>query len=764
MSIVTKLAPLFAPNAHAIRYFEEKRGKWNYRKIGRPLDEAALTQHISRGNPEFSLGAYVLRDLENSTGHALIFDFDDHDGDSAQLIRDTAIKFSTILDDLGLPYLLFRSGGGKGFHFYLLFQEPQTKSWLRAAGKFLLCEKLGFKDGTNGVKAGEVEIFPKGDHFGGQNVIALPMARKSVALRREGDVFVEALEPADLTFCPVLPDISDPGYGRSLSPTDHRRDFLAALLEYADCSAYGIPSFDPETKASCWQKVEEPLTLEVASTTEHVVGGYFPIDAATEKSRILVIRTSSPEAVASALQNTRHFVVSSHVPGFYYVWCVYAKARRKDQLQKIGRDAAAKATDSKALSMVGGVSPIPLPMTGGSQFVRRFDGNIPVFGPAPATVPVNTDRQPGPKKRAENRDHAFERLSGSLDPSDHEDWVNCGHMLIASFGKDDPWAFERWSEWSATAANADPLDALQLKWDKLDAHPRYSLASFWLTAKQAGYDGAMPFGKAVERKHRCVDLVSGVELFRSQEEVSFATIGPRQHVEVRTRAFEQFLRLQTYDTAGELLSAEDLKAVVETVDAQCQKGGKRIPIHLRIAREGAKGYLCLGDDARTVIEYDADGFRECAEPPVRFRVAPGAKPLPLPVAGKIEDLRALFNLDDENWVLLLSWLVMTLVHPGRPTPICVLNGEHGSAKTTALKQIVSILDPKVGATAGPPKNEDDLIASAYSSQVVSFDNVSSFHTLSDPLCRLATGGGLRKRQLFSDNTVPAAGVRTATAR
>ena len=115
----------------------------------------------------------------------------------------------------------------------------------------------------------------------------------------------------------------------------------------------------------------------------------------------------------------------------------------------------------------------------------------------------------------------------------------------------------------------------------------------------------------------------------------------------------------------------------------------------------------------------------------------------------------MFNLDDENWVLLLSWLVMTLVHPGRPTPICVLNGEHGSAKTTALKQIVSILDPKVGATAGPPKNEDDLIASAYSSQVVSFDNVSSFHTLSDPLCRLATGGGLRKRQLFSDNSLAA---------
>ena len=112
---------------------------------------------------------------------------------------------------MGLPYLLFRSGGGKGFHIYLLFQDLQTKSWLRAVGKHLVCDKLGLKEGTDGIKAGEIEIFPKGDRFGGENVIALPMARKSVALRREGDSFVEVHEPTELPFCPALTQISDPG-------------------------------------------------------------------------------------------------------------------------------------------------------------------------------------------------------------------------------------------------------------------------------------------------------------------------------------------------------------------------------------------------------------------------------------------------------------------------------------------------------------------------------------------------------------------------
>jgi hypothetical protein len=237
-----------------------------------------------------------------------------------------------------------------------------------------------------------------------------------------------------------------------------------------------------------------------------------------------------------------------------------------------------------------------------------------------------------------------------------------------------------------------------------------------MAAKEAGYDGSLPSASR-GTQIRCVDLVSGIDLFRSGE-------GLRDHqsrqCQVRSRAFEQFLRLQTFETAGELLSAEDLKAVVETIDAQCQRDGKRSPVHLRVARHGDKGYLFLGDDDDTVIEFDASGFNECTQPPVKFRSASGAKPLPMPVAGKIEDLRRLFNLDDDNWVLLVAWIVMTLVHPGRPAPICVLNGEHGSAKTSALKQVIGLLDPKVSWL---PKL-GDLIASAYSSPL-SFDNVSS---------------------------------------
>jgi putative DNA primase/helicase len=52
----------------------------------------------------------------------------------------------------------------------------------------------------------------------------------------------------------------------------------------------------------------------------------------------------------------------------------------------------------------------------------------------------------------------------------------------------------------------------------------------------------------------------------------------------------------------------------------------------------------------------------------------------------------------------------------------------------------------------PPTNEQDLVISAKNNHVVAFDNLSEFRPwLSDALCRVATGGGLSKRKLYTDD-------------
>src|SRR5262249_9788834 len=86
-----------------------------------------------------------------------------------------------------------------------------------------------------------------------------------------------------------------------------------------------------------------------------------------------------------------------------------------------------------------------------------------------------------------------------------------------------------------------------------------------------------------------------------------------------------------------------------------------------------------------------------------------------------------------------------------PFPILVLHGEQGSAKSTTARVLRSCVDPNVAALRSAPRDDQDLIIAASNSWVVALDNLSAVPDwLSDALCRLATGGGVSTRQLYTD--------------
>ena len=78
-------------------------------------------------------------------------------------------------------------------------------------------------------------------------------------------------------------------------------------------------------------------------------------------------------------------------------------------------------------------------------------------------------------------------------------------------------------------------------------------------------------------------------------------------------------------------------------------------------------------------------------------------------------------------------------------------GQHGSAKTTALKVLRRLIDPNLVDLRALPPTERDLLVSARRSWAQGFDNLSNLSAdMSDTLCRLATGGGLVLRALYTD--------------
>jgi len=99
---------------------------------------------------------------------------------------------------------------------------------------------------------------------------------------------------------------------------------------------------------------------------------------------------------------------------------------------------------------------------------------------------------------------------------------------------------------------------------------------------------------------------------------------------------------------------------------------------------------------------------------------------------------------------IAAWLVAAF-RPGFPFPILLITGEHGTAKTTTCNMLKMLIDPSAAQGRGLPKTEDDLIVSARTNHVIMSDNLSGIGAdMADAICRLSTGGGNAKRELYSD--------------
>ena len=107
--------------------------------------------------------------------------------------------------------------------------------------------------------------------------------------------------------------------------------------------------------------------------------------------------------------------------------------------------------------------------------------------------------------------------------------------------------------------------------------------------------------------------------------------------------------------------------------------------------------------------------------------------------------------DQRTWVLYIAWLVAAFCS-GRPFVILIVNGEQGSAKTTACRIGRLLVDPNKTPLRRPPKEDRDLMIAANNCWIVAYDNLSGLPLwLSDSLCSLATGGGFATRELYTDD-------------
>lgn len=256
---------------------------------------------------------------------------------------------------------------------------------------------------------------------------------------------------------------------------------------------------------------------------------------------------------------------------------------------------------------------------------------------------------------------------------------------------------------------------------------------------------------------RLIDLLPkiGAELCRTPGDevfIQYPVNGHREVQPINSSKAEGFLATAYLENTGEVIPTSALTNALRLLEHQARAYGTERSVSLRIARgDNGKLYLDLGDRERRAVEIDAAGWHVVSDPPILFRRPAGMEALPAPTeGGSLNSLRSLLNCaSEEDFRLLVGFLVGAL-HPEGPYPVLVLNGEHGSAKSTTARLLRRLIDPNTADLRGVIEG-DDLRIAARNSRVVVLDNVSGLtNAHSDEICRLATGGGGSKRQLYSD--------------
>ncbi|MEN6415836.1 MAG: bifunctional DNA primase/polymerase [Armatimonadota bacterium] len=211
-------------------------------------------------------------------------------------------------------------------------------------------------------------------------------------------------------------------------------------------------------------------------------------------------------------------------------------------------------------------------------------------------------------------------------------------------------------------------------------------------------------------------------------------------------------------------SGFDINNEIRLLEYQCLYNSPQYELFVRIGPYGDDIWIDLADSARRAIKVNAQGW-EIADPPILFHRYKTSSPQAEPVrGGNLEMIRRFLNVKNEDdWILVQAWIIGAFI-PTIPHPLLVVYGEQGTAKTTNMVILSSLIDPsRVGVCTAPEKLVD-WIQTADHRYVVTLDNVTHLpQWLSDCLCRAVTGEAFSKRKLYTDTDDVLFGFRRVVA-
>ena len=259
-----------------------------------------------------------------------------------------------------------------------------------------------------------------------------------------------------------------------------------------------------------------------------------------------------------------------------------------------------------------------------------------------------------------------------------------------------------------------------------------------------------------------ISLIEGsdIELFHDEYDDPYIRFKLGDHYEyckIRSKIFKRWISNKYWNLLRQVPNNEAVNSALNIIEAKACFEGNEYKLENRVAFYKNEIYYDLGN--WTAIRINKDGWDLMSEPPILFRSYNHQREQVIPERCKegeepliLDDLLCLINIEEPNQKLLFSVSLHNLFLPHIPRPIFVLHGDQGTAKTTTSTLIKELVDPSMLKNLRIGNSYAEFIQQASHHYLLCLDNLTSLPTwMSDALCRLVTGEGFSKRELYTND-------------
>ena len=359
---------------------------------------------------------------------------------------------------------------------------------------------------------------------------------------------------------------------------------------------------------------------------------------------------------------------------------------------------------------------------------------------------------------------AKKEKSGSKKTKKKTDWVEfiekenhegCRNDKAAKYaGKllndlsENQWEKEGWTE--------------LLRWNNEKNHPPLEvdeLRGVWDSIAKIENKNEDDSGKK-SQADKLLELVfsnPNIVFFRDQLDRIYVQFPVKDHLEIRfcrSATFKRWLSALFWDHYEKAPNKDAIGNALNVIEGRSHAEGEQINLFNRVALlEYSELWYDLADKNWRAVKVTESGWEIIHKTPILFRREAHQKETVEPISGgDIKEFLNFVNVQGKDQeILMLVWLVSAFI-PGFPHPIPVFFGAQGSAKSTTCKLLRKLVDPSKVEVLGFPNAITELVQQLSHHWCPVYDNASQIpEKISDELCKVVTGGGFSKRELYSDD-------------